>query len=100
MGPRVSPDFTRFTLRPFPTSQTYQNLLRHGEGVLHITDDALLLARAAIGAVGQMPPVRAAERVHGFILADCCRFFEFAVMSVDTRGDRVGIEAAVVHSGH
>jgi hypothetical protein len=99
MGPRVSPDFERFVLRPFPNSHTYQNLLRHGEGVLHVTDDALLLARAAIGAVGAVPPVRAAGRVRGFVLADCCRFFEFVVRSVDTSTERVTIEAGVVHSG-
>jgi hypothetical protein len=99
MGPRVSADFARFMLRPFPTSQTYQNLLRHPEGVLHVTDDALLLAKAAIGAVGAMPPVRAAERVRGFVLADSCRHFEFVVKSVDTSGERVSIEAEVVHAG-
>ena len=99
MGPRVSADFARFTLRPFPTSHTYHNLLRHGEGVIHVTDDALLLARAAIGAVSVMPPVRAAEHVRGFVLADCCRYFEFAVRSVDSSGERVSIEAEVVHAG-
>lgn len=98
MGPRVSADLARFTLRPFPTSHTYQNLLRHGEGVLHITDDALLVAKAAIGAVG-VPPVRAAERVRGFVLADCCRYFEFVVRSVDASSERVSIEAEVVHAG-
>lgn len=99
MGPRVAPDWSRFTLRPFPTSQTYKNLLRHGEGVIHITDDALLLAKAAIGEVREMPPVRAAERVRGFVLADCCRYFEFVVKSVDDRAERVSIEAEVVHAG-
>lgn len=99
MGPRVAPDWSRFTLRPFPTSHTYKNLLRHGEGVIHITDDALLLAKAAIGAVGELPPVRPAERVRGVVLADCCRYFEFAVKSVDDSGERVSIEAEVVHCG-
>lgn len=99
MGPRVTADFARFTLRPFPTSHTYQNLLRHGEGVLHVTDDALLLAKAAIGAVGEIPAVRPAECVRGFVLADCCRFLEFVVRSVDASGERVNIEAEVVHSG-
>src|SRR5262249_50402493 len=98
MGPRVAPDFKRFTLRPFPTSNTYQNLLRHGAGVLHVTDDALLLARAAIG-VATLPPVRAAEHVRGFVLTDCCRFFEFTVQSIDASGERVNIEADVVHCG-
>jgi hypothetical protein len=46
-----------------------------------------------------MPPVRAAERVRGFVLADCCRYFEFVVKSVDDRSERVSIEAEVVHSG-
>ncbi len=98
MGPRVSADFARFTLRPFPTSNTYQNLLRHGEGVLHVTDDALLLAKAAIGGV-VVPSVRPAERVRGFVLADCCRFFEFVVKQIDANSERVNIEAEVVHSG-
>jgi hypothetical protein len=98
MGPRVAPDFARFTLRPFPTSNTYRNLVRHGEGVLHVTDDALLLAKAAIGAA-ETPPVRPAERVGGWILADCCRYFEFAVTSIDASGERVTVEAEVRHAG-
>src|SRR6266850_1530932 len=50
MGPHVpSEEFDRFTLRPFPSSQTYRNLRAHGEGVLHVTDDVLLMAKAAIG---------------------------------------------------
>jgi hypothetical protein len=99
MGPRVAPDWSRFTLRPFPTSQTCKNLLRHGEGVIHITDDALLLAKAAIGSVSEMPPVRAAERVRGFVLTDCCRYFEFRVKEIDDSAERVTVEAEVVHSG-
>lgn len=98
MGPRVAPDFTHFTLRPFPTSNTYRNLVRHGEGVLHVTDDAFLLAKAAIGTA-EMPPTRPAERVRGFVLADCCRYYEFAVTSVDASSERVTIEAEVRHSG-
>jgi hypothetical protein len=99
MGPRVEADFRRFTLRPYPTSNTYHNLLRHPEGVLHVTDDALLLAKAAIGAVDVFPEVRAARRVRGVVLADCCRFFEFVVKSIDDSAERVTIEAEVVHSG-
>jgi hypothetical protein len=100
MGPRVEGDFARFTLRPFPTSNTYQNLLRHPEGVLHVTDDALLLAKAAIGAVEVFPPVRPAERVRGVVLADSCRHYEFVVRSMDASTERVSVEAEVVHAGH
>ncbi len=100
MGPRVDGmDFNRFLLRPFPTSQSYQNLIRHREGVLHITDDALLLARAAIGLVDPFPSTRPAEHVHGFVLADCCRWFEFRIMDVDDSDERVRMTAEVVHRG-
>ncbi|MDY3551169.1 DUF447 family protein [Gemmata sp. JC717] len=99
MGPWVADDFSLFTLRPFPTSSTYKNLLRHPEGVLHVTDDVLLLARAAVGQVREAPPARPAGRVGGFVLDDCCRYFEFVVRSVDASGPRVSLEAEVVLSG-
>jgi hypothetical protein len=99
MGPRIEGDFARFVLRPFPTSHTYQNLLRHAEGVLHVTDDALLMAKAAIGAVDVFPPVVRAKHVRGFVLVDSCRHYEFAVRSIDDSAERVTIEAEVIHSG-
>lgn len=99
MGPRVADDFSRFTLRPFPTSNTYRNLVRHPQGVLHVTDDALLLAKAAINAVDVFPAVRSAEHITGFVLADSCRHFEFTVKSIDTSSERVTIEAEVIHTG-
>lgn len=98
MGPRVGADFARFTLRPFPTSGTYRNLLAHPEGVLHVTDDALLIARAALSAADPPPPIRLAAKVAGFVLADCVRHYEFEVMSIDDSGERVTIEAEVVHA--
>jgi hypothetical protein len=99
MGPSVQPDMQRFLLRPFPTAQTYQNLTKHGEGVLHVTDDVLLLARAAVGQVEPLPPLVTASRVQGFILANACRYYEFRIGSVDTSSQRVCIEAEVVHTG-
>ncbi|HJZ55065.1 MAG TPA: DUF447 domain-containing protein [Gemmataceae bacterium] len=99
MGPRVAPDFSRFLLRPFPGSTTYRNLLVHPEGVLHVTDDALLIAKAALGSAHPPPPLRPAERVNGFVLADCCRHYEFVVKSIDGSGERVHIEVEVVHTG-
>jgi hypothetical protein len=99
MGPRVGGgEFARFLLRPFPTSQTYRNLAAHPEGVLHVTDDALLLARAAVGAADPFPAVRPAERVAGFVLADCCRAFEFVARSIDDSAERVRVECEVVHT--
>src|SRR5437667_11192882 len=99
MGPHVDETMQRSVLRPFPTAQTYQNLRAHGEGVLHVTDDVLLLARAAIGKVEPPPPLIPAQKVRGFVLADACRYYEFKVRSVDTSAPRVRIEAEVVHQG-
>jgi hypothetical protein len=99
MGPRVDADMRRFLLRPFPTSQTYRNLKAHGEGVLHVTDDVELLAHAALGTVEPLPPTTAAAHVRGWVLTDACRYYEFRVASMDTRGERMAIDAEVVHTG-
>jgi uncharacterized protein len=99
MGPRVDAEMKRLLLRPFPSSQTYQNLVAHGEGVLHVTDDVLLLARAALGEVEPIPPHQPASEVRGFVLTDACRYYEFRVRSVDDSDQRVRIDAEVVHTG-
>jgi hypothetical protein len=99
MGPRVDAGMTRFVLRPFKTAQTYRNLKHHGEGVLHVTDDVLLLARAALGPVEPTPALVPAVRVRGAVLADACRYFEFRVVALDDREDRTRIEAETVHAG-
>src|SRR5262249_4396415 len=99
MGPRVDAAMERFLLRPFPTSQTYRNLRAHGEGVLHVTDDVLLLARAALGA-GEPPPAPVpAPPVNASVLRRACRYYEFRVRSFDEREERIRIEAEVVHAG-
>src|SRR5438105_6084986 len=98
MGPRINEGWQRFTLRPFSTAQTYRNLKAHGEGVLHVSDDVLLLAKAAIGAVAPLPQLVPATHVHGFVLADACRYYEFRVVSLDDREERTTIDAEVVHA--
>jgi hypothetical protein len=99
MGPSVDADMRRFILRPFPTSQTFQNLLVHGEGVLHVTDDVLLLARAALGPVTPEPALIPAAKVHGFVVADVCRYYEFKVRAVNTSEPRARLDAEVVQQG-
>jgi hypothetical protein len=98
MGPRVDAEMQRFLLRPFNTSQTYRNLKAHGEGVLHVTDDVLLLAKAALGTVEPPPVLLPAERVRGWVLRDACRAYEFRVASLDDCGERVSIQVEVLHT--
>jgi hypothetical protein len=107
MGPHVDRDtanreWTRFMLRPFRTSQTFANLIEHGEGVLHVTDDVLLLARSALGLLDPLPALQPARKVRGWVLADACRFYEFRVADRRHAGpseERARFEAEVVYSG-
>jgi hypothetical protein len=99
MGPDVEEDMTHFVLRPFPTSQTCQNLLAHPEGVLHVTDDVLLLAQAAVGEVNPRPAMIAAEAIRGQILTSTCRYYEFRIISIDEAKPRLHMVAQVVASG-
>src|SRR5437870_4429805 len=98
MGPLVEPGSDQIVLKPFRTAQTYRNLKAHGEGVLHVTDDVLLLARAAVGAPDPLPPLLPAERVRGWVLRDACRWFEFRVTRCDDEAERATLEAEVVHA--
>src|ERR1019366_5494283 len=99
MGPRVDAKMTRFLLRPFNTSQTYRNLRTHGEGVLHVTDDVLLLARAAVGQLIALPPLMPAHAIRGWVLRDACRAYEFRVLNIDDRAERISIEVETVYHG-
>ncbi len=98
MGPRVEPGMRRFVLRPFRSSTTYRNLKATGEGVLHVTDDVLLLARAAIGLEADAP-TRPADVVRGRILSDACRYYEFRITDLDDREDRTILRAETVAAG-
>jgi uncharacterized protein len=98
MGPQVEPDMKRFILRPFQTSTTYNNLRAHREGVLHVTDDVLLLAKTAIGLPVEVA-TRPADLVRGQILADACRYYEFRVRSLDENDQRATMHAETVATG-
>jgi hypothetical protein len=98
MGPTVGPDIGSFVLRPFRSSTTYRNLQRVGEGVLHVTDDVLMMARAAIG-IDPRAETRNAEIVQGRVILSACRYHEFRVIDRDDSGDRVTMTCEVVASG-
>jgi uncharacterized protein len=99
MGPIVDASMRTLTLRPFATSHTCRNLRDHGEGVFHVTDDVLLLAKAAIGDVEPMPEVERANTILGYVLTDHCRHYEFRITSIDASTERVTMQAEVTHSG-
>ena len=107
MGPQVDATVAyghtieRLLLKPFASSQTGGNLLRLPEGVFHVTDDALLLARVVTGTLATPPASRPATAVRGWVLDDACRAYEFKVVEADTSQERLRLEAEVlaVHEG-
>jgi hypothetical protein len=107
MGPQVDPvaassnAIEQLLLKPFASSQTGGNLLRLPEGVFHVTDDSLLLARVVTGALAAPPASRPATAVRGWVLDDACRAYEFKVVVADTTQERLRLEARVVavHEG-
>jgi hypothetical protein len=99
MGPIVDAGFTRLLLRPYRTSVTYQNLKRTRQGVLHITDNVDLFARAAVGQLAELPRLVAATAINGVILEDACRWYAFHVISIDDGGERTEFVAETVDQG-
>lgn len=100
MGPILDPSMTSLILRPFQTSTTFQNLRERPTGVFHVTDDVLLIVKAALHRLEAIPETVPAERVDGRVLRDCCRWYEFEISELDAASERTRLTAKVVHVGH
>ena len=99
MGPQVEGvSLDRFVLRPYRSSTTYRNLKSLGEGVFHVTDDSLMIARAVLG-LETHPATRPADKVQGSILTGACRYAEFRVVSLDDQAERTTITVETVAEG-
>lgn len=101
MGPRVEAEgeIHAFLLRPFATSQTARNLCRGRYGVLHVTDDVELLARAAVRKLDPLPPLQPLANYPADVLVDACRWYAFHVERIDDSEPRLRLECRVVERG-
>lgn len=99
MGPIVDSSMATFRFRPFKSSTTYQNLKQRPNGVFHVTDDVLLIAKSVIDGFDEPPATFPAERIEGRVLEATCRWYEFRIVEVDDTEDRTNMLAEVVHSG-
>ena len=99
MGPIVEGDFASLILRPFQPSTTFSNLATARCGVFHVVDRVDLIARAVIGKLSEQPAVEPARQINGWVLKDCCRWFEFVVESVDSSEARSQMPSKIVHRG-
>jgi len=84
-------------IKPYRATRTLRNLQDCGAAVVHVTDDILLFARAALE--DPHPPTRPAAAVEGAVLADACSWREVAVDAIDATGPRARVTARVVGRG-
>jgi hypothetical protein len=84
-------------IKPYRATRTLRNLQDRGAGVVNLTDDILLFARAALE--DPHPPTRPAAAVEGAVLADACSWREVAVDAIDATGPRARVTARVVGRG-
>ena len=99
MGPMFDAASQSFELRPFSGSQTLANLTETRQGVLHVTDDVGIFARAAIGQRDPLPEMSDASIVNGKVLSNTCRWYEFNVTFIQATTARASIQCEIVHAG-
>jgi len=90
-------EIEQLTLRPYPESQTYRNLLDHPEGVFHLTDRVLLLAQAIAKRLDHSNlELMPAKSIRGFQLKNACQAYEFQITEIDDSSLRKVMRAEVV----
>jgi uncharacterized protein len=84
-------------IKPFLDTMTFRNLRATGAGVVNLTDDVTLFARAVTGPVhvATVP----ATIVSGVVLDAACSWREVTVRSIDPTPPRARIVTAVAHRG-
>lgn len=85
---------------PFEATRTLKNLRRRGHAVVHLTDDVLLFAQAALGH--PEPAMRAASAVDGAVIEDANAWREVVVIDICPSEDgrpRSRVRARVVAEG-
>ncbi len=94
MGPQVSMAMDRWLLKPFQSSATFQNLFRTNRCVVHVVDDALLIAKAVLGKANSFPATF--KTGLGFTLEDTCHYYALSVIEWDVSQPRALAHCKVV----
>ncbi len=100
-SPVFKKDVDGFVLRPFKTSTTYANLIANPFATIHVTDDALLFARAAVSDLSKIDQASLVHQLEGtqwWPLGDCHRWFAVQVSKVHDDELRVSMDCRVVDS--
>jgi hypothetical protein len=86
-----------FTLKPFASSQTWQNLMVNQEGVLHLTDNAHWFVCGALNKWDDLPATQSSSQVNVPQITDACRSLEFVVDQWNESQGRGEAHCRVVH---
>ena len=99
MGVKFSADGQMVLLRPFKTSRSFKNLARDGEAVFHVTDDASLIAHAALGDITVLPSLTPIGDTGLSYLSDACRWYYLRLATKNTSGIRASFDMHVSDQG-
>jgi len=91
-------DADRVDIAPFVPSTTLDNLRRHPQAVMNLTDDVRIIAGALTGR--REWPVAAAHAVRGWRLADTLAHLELEVREHDRDAVRPVFRLSVLHEQH
>lgn len=99
MGPLVDRERTKFVLRPYKTSRTYQNLKRGSACVFHVTDNVLMIAEAITGRLKIASDAYFLDDFGGPILKDACQWFSLRVVQLEDEEERTTIGCEMMEYG-
>jgi hypothetical protein len=102
MGPRTNHAQSEFVLRPFTSSLTCQNLITTRRAVIHVTDDVMLFAKAAVDAIDRdqvADYVQPKSNGQYWILKKCHRWFAVEVTDISGTEPRIDMGCRIVDSG-
>ena len=99
MGSQIDSTNEQICFRPFKTARSYGNVMRTKQAVFHVTDDANLIARAAVGGVAPLPLMIPLNNGSAFRLADTCRWYLLDLLEVDQDSERASLVMGIQSHG-
>ncbi len=97
MGPEVDEGLQTWTLKPFQSSTTFLNMRRTDRCIVHVVDDALLIAEAVLGQANHYSARWLKDR--GFVLEAACHWYALRVVEWDMVQPRAKARCEVVETG-
>lgn len=112
IGPHVDFERKQWTIKPFQSSQTFQNFHRNNRAVFHVTDDALLLCACLLGVGNEQAKISddlaaqwhakiqprftaSFDETQGWTLQSACEAFSLQATQWDTSHPRATADCRV-----